>query len=80
MPEDVTSALKMKSHLFGVKRIDDGNGQQLAVIVVESTRDDRYTAQQLKNILDAEKGVISELITKLRPHIPELSFARSRGF
>lgn len=80
MPEAVTSALNMKSHLYGVKRIDDGNGQHLAVIVVESTRENRYTLQQLKDILDDEEGVISELITKLRPHIPELSFARSRGF
>ncbi len=80
MAFEVTEALNMHSYLYAAKRINDGNGHPLAVIVVESTIGDRYDPTNLRELLDREEGVISELITKLRSHIPQLSFARTQGF
>lgn len=79
MSEATINGLSMRSELYAVKRINSGV-QPLAVIVVECLRRDKFDSRHLKSILDREEGVISELIGKLKQHIPDLSFARARGF
>lgn len=79
MSEVTINSLSMKSELYAVKRINNGV-RPLAVIVVECLRRDKFDSRHLKNILDREEGVISELIGKLKQHIPDLSFARARGY
>lgn len=77
--KDTSDKIRMKSRLYAVKRIDSDNGNQLAVLVVESLSQDRFNEQELKNKLDQEEGYFAELITKLKSHIPSLDNARQRG-
>ncbi|KTD83094.1 hypothetical protein Lwal_0002 [Legionella waltersii] len=73
-------AIKMKSKLYAVLRIDTINGEPLAVLVVESLNSNRFDENQLKNTLKQEERYLSELIAKLRDHIPNLENAKQKGF
>ncbi|WP_058478883.1 hypothetical protein [Legionella waltersii] len=70
----------MKSKLYAVLRIDTINGEPLAVLVVESLNSNRFDENQLKNTLKQEERYLSELIAKLRDHIPNLENAKQKGF
>lgn len=78
--KEILDTIKMKSKLYAVKRIDGENGDQLAVIVVESLTAGRFDEQDLKMKVEQEEGYIAELIAKLKDHIPSLGNARQRGF
>lgn len=72
--------IKMKSKMYAVMRVDSTAGEQLAVIVVESTDSARFTEDFLKEKLEQECPFIAELITKLGEHIPSLPDAKGKGF
>lgn len=72
--------MKMKSKLYAVKRIDGDNGKQLAVLVVESLTQNRFEEKELEITLKQEEYNLSELIVKLKAHIPSLENAKLRGF
>ncbi|HAT6978607.1 TPA: hypothetical protein F8R96_14810 [Legionella pneumophila] len=73
-------AIKMRSKLYAVQRIDAINGEPLAVLVVESLTSNRFDENKLKDTLNQEESYLSELIAKLRDHIPSLENAKQKGF
>lgn len=79
MPTGVLRKVKMKSKLFGVKRIENLQGQPIALMLVESTHADQFVEADLKLKLAQEERVIAELITQLKEYIPLPLNAKERG-
>lgn len=79
MPTEVLKKVKMQSKLFAVKRIDNHNGQPIALILVESTNATQFTEDDIKDILTKEERVIGELIVQLKEYIPLPFNAKSKG-
>ncbi|MCY1307199.1 hypothetical protein D9M70_571030 [compost metagenome] len=69
----------MQSRLYAVKRISEGNGKVLAVIVVEALRPDRFEQIALQDALDEHNDNIASMIRNLREYIPNPSSAEDSG-
>ena len=58
VPIDVTEALSMKSRLYFGYRLDDHNGQApVGVFVIESLASEKFTEEELINVLNGDKGI-----------------------
>jgi hypothetical protein len=80
IPVEVYDNLKMKSGVYAVKRLNDKNGDSLAVIVVESTHKDRFTESELQERLNGTVEDFSHMIKALRDYIPTPDNANEQGF
>lgn len=69
----------MPSTLYAIKRIDDINGNSVALLAVESTFSDRYKENNLKDIMLHQERYLCELVTKLRDYIPSPDVAIGKG-
>ncbi len=76
---DVYKNIKMKSRFLAAIRVDDEKGNSLAVVVVESLKENRFDETNLKNSLCQEKGFIADLIKNFGEYISMPSDAKSRG-
>jgi len=76
---DVLKKIKMKSRMYGAMRIDNQRGEQIAIILVESTDGSRFLEDELKSILKHEITFISELIMQLKEYIPMSISAKEKG-
>ncbi|MCY1233742.1 hypothetical protein D9M68_354190 [compost metagenome] len=76
---NVADGIKMQSRLYAVKRISEGNGKVLAVIVVEALRPDRFEQIALQDALDEHNDNIASMIRNLREYIPNPSSAEDSG-
>lgn len=72
-------AFHMPSRLYAALNISDDNGKQIAVIVVESTEDNRYNEAALKAELINNQKYLAEMITRLGNYIPKPSVAKVKG-
>ena len=73
VPIDVTEALSMKSRLYFGYRLDDHNGQApVGVFVIESLASEKFTEEELINVLNGDKEYIYEMINAFKDHIPAL--------
>jgi hypothetical protein len=80
IPVEVYGNLKMKSYVYAVKRLNDKNGDSLAVIVVESTQKDRFTESELQERLNGTVEDFSHMIKALKDYIPTPDNANEQGF
>ncbi len=79
IPKKVANALSMPSRLYAAMRIKDAGGRPIAVMVVESTKNDRWDEAQLKTAMQSQDVYLAEMITRLKDYIPKPSSAGSRG-
>ena len=73
--KSVTKNLRMKSTLYAVLRLDVKH-TPIAVVVVESTDNDKYTEEQIKGILEEQEHYLAEMIFNLNKYIPKPSNAK----
>lgn len=78
IPRNTTRAMKMKSRLYAVMSINN-NGDIFGVIVVESTKENRFSEQEIKPLLEEQNDFLAETIKQLRIFIPKPSTAADRG-
>ncbi len=79
IPKETHDKFKMLSHVYAVMRFDDNAGTPLAVIVVESMKNDQFDANQLQADLESVADDFAQMIATLRPHIPTPCDASVRG-
>lgn len=80
LPADVAERLRMKSRLLYGHRIDDAEGESLAVIIIESTETGRFTEDQLKGQFgESGERYIRRLAEKIKAKLPHISEARRVG-
>lgn len=79
MAASVVRKLAMKSHLFGVKRIDLNN-DFIAIVVVESMRPDRFDEASLKAEMEKFEADFAPMIATLVDYVPLPSEAKKLGF
>lgn len=77
--EEILKSIKMKSRLYFGYRISKGHNS-IAVILIESTQNDRYNYKQLEDTLNEEKQYLCYLIGSLSKWMPNINEARERGF
>lgn len=70
--------INMKSRSFAALSIKN-NGDSFAVLVLESTKVDRFSEDEIKNILKEQNDFLAEMIRQLRDFIPKPSNASTRG-
>ena len=72
----------MKSRLYFGTRIDCSTTMRpLAVVIVESTEDDRYNQLELENIFDTDEMRHLEIFVKgMQPFIPTQTLAQNAGY
>ncbi len=78
IPKNTTRDVKMKSRVYAVLSIKN-NGDPFGVLVVESTKEDRFIEDQIKPILQGQNDFLAETIRQLRDYIPTPDTAKSRG-
>jgi hypothetical protein len=81
LDEKVAQGIRMKAQLYAGHRVDSPNGDFLAVVILESTRRDRYTEDALRSFFEGRGNDL------LRPHLehfasslPRATNAREEGF
>lgn len=79
IPKLTTRQMKMKSHLYAVKRIKNEYGKPLAVIVVESLEKNFFKEDEIKTQLGQAEGFFAHIIEQLWDHIPKPMDAKQRG-
>lgn len=79
LPKAVVDGLKMQSRLYAVKRITEGNGKHLGVVVVEALDAARFQQVPLQSILDENNDMFARMIRSFREYIPNPSIAEDSG-
>lgn len=82
IPLGVSKGLRMKSTLLYACTVQNAaHPRPVAVLVVESTDKDRYTKEQLDELIaDDIRQYIARLVVTLRPWLGDADEARKRGF
>jgi hypothetical protein len=82
IPIDVASSLRMPSRFYYGWKVRDLSGHRaIAVLILESTKPNRYTRKELRDIVDGLIGMqLRDLLQRLSPRIPRMSLAREAGF
>jgi hypothetical protein len=78
--ENVSKNFNMPSLMYCAMRIEDGSGGQYAVLVVESTKKERFSEAVLKRELMLQNDYLCQLVQILKKHIPLPSNAASKGY
>lgn len=79
--EKVVKALKMKSRLyFGWRIMDTKSYKPLAVVIVESTDQNRWQKETLEQVFTQQNRYLSDVMERLKPRLPHLTNARKAGF
>lgn len=78
MPRNTTKPISMKSRLFAVMAIKN-NGTNLAVIVLESTCEKRFSEDYLKENLSQEREYLDDIVFRLKDNIPHPDLTRNMG-
>lgn len=77
---DATQAsLKMPSTLYGVRRLDDGMGRSVGLIVVEATMSTEFEEAALHARLDEVADDFARTVHTLRNYIPDPADAAAKG-
>jgi hypothetical protein len=79
IPILTSSRLKMIPHLIAAQRVQDFSHRPVAVIVVESTRQDAFSEESVLAVLKEESVSMGKMMDDLRQHIPTPQEAESRG-
>ncbi len=82
IPQDVLDTIRMKSRLFcGYTIWNSSHRRQLAVLLIEATEPERYTEQELKQLLQQkEREYLCDLLERLEPRLPDTGDAKEQGF
>lgn len=78
IPRNTCRDINMKSRSFAALSIKN-NGNSFAVLVLESTKADRFSEDEVKSILKEQNDFLAETIRQLRDFIPKPSNASIRG-
>ena len=78
IPRDVSRRLRMKPRTIAAKRLSVED-TAVAVIVVESTRPDKYLEQELRGLIDELSPMYARLLIAFRPYIPDPGNAQKMG-
>jgi hypothetical protein len=77
---DEVLEMRMKSRLYCGTRISDSKNNPLAVVIVESTCNLRWTLSQIRDYFDQESIRLNRLFEIIHPKTPSIWFARTKGF
>lgn len=81
IPKDTVRNLSMKSRTYYCKALTNSmETERTAVIVFESIEANRFTEEQIRNVLEPEEKKLTAFIEKLRFKIPDTDFATNKGF
>lgn len=79
MPRRTANNLKMPSRLYAAMRINDVEDRPIAVMVVESTEQERWSEDALRAEMQDQVQYLGELVGRLKEYIPIPSNAGSKG-
>lgn len=79
IPEHITEAIRMKSTLYAVKRLDNLEGKAIAVLVVEAMNADHFTDEFLHDTINGSINDYARVIHELRAYVPNPAKAAESG-
>ncbi|MER9642387.1 hypothetical protein [Mesorhizobium sp. M0239] len=79
IPEAVTDSTRMKSTLYGVKRLDNLEGKAIAVLVVEAINADHFAEDALHATINGSINDYARVIHELRAYVPNPAKAAESG-
>jgi hypothetical protein len=79
IPESSLKSLKMQTRLIATHRVRDFDHRPIAVIVVESTRNDAFSEEHVKALMSEEAIALGKMMHDLKEHIPTPQEAESWG-
>jgi hypothetical protein len=79
IPEDTNAAVRMKSRLYAVRRLDDAMGMAVAVLVFEAVDPNGFPEQRIRDTLDGVADDFARVIDTLRDYVPNPAQAEKAG-
>ena len=79
MTQKQCKTLTMNSKLYVVMRIDTADSRPVALLVLESMKKNRFTEENIKELLYPFKDEIATLVVNLKDYIPTPIYASERG-